>query len=121
MRCAVLPGPGPLMRTLWLAIALAPYVLIAGIDAWMHERGRKVPRPEQAIHAALALAMVVFLPAVFIGRPVIAFTSLAVFVALLVWDETGFHAGIAANERRIHIASWIALAGFVICWRLLDA
>lgn len=109
------------MRTLLLGIAIAPYLLIAAVDAWMHEAGRRVPRMEQALHAALALAMAVFLPAVFLGMTSIAVLALLAFGVLLAWDELGYHAMIARSERRIHIASWIALAAFIVTWVVVGA
>ena len=109
------------MRNLWLGLALLPYLAVAGVDAWMHERGRQVPRVEQWIHGGLALAMAVFLALVFAGRVEQAWAALGLFLALLVWDEVGFHGGIAARERRVHAASWAALAAFVLAWRIVDA
>ena len=109
------------MRNLWLAIALVPYVALAGVDFWMHERGRRVPRVEQWVHAGLAAVMAAFLTAVFTGRSPLALAALAVFVALLAWDELSFHEAIAASERRVHAMSWAALAGFVAAWWLVDA
>ncbi len=108
------------MRNLWLGLALVPYLAVAGVDAWMHERGRKVPRLEQWLHAGLAIAMTAFLVAVFAARPTLAFAALGAFLALLAWDELGFHGGIARNERRVHAVSWVALAGFVAVWWLVD-
>ena len=37
-----------------LGIGLLPYLGVAGIDTWMHERARKVPRIEQLLHVVLA-------------------------------------------------------------------
>ena len=108
------------MRNIWLGLALLPYLAAAGVDAWMHERGRRVPRVEQFVHAGLAAAMVVFLTAVFAARPLFAFAALAAFLALLVWDEAGYHRMIAARERRVHAISWAALAFFVIAWIAVD-
>jgi hypothetical protein len=107
------------MRLLWLSLGLVPYLSLAGIDAWMHERHRRVPRIEQALHAGLAIAIGGFLTGVFTQRTALAAVALAAFIALLVADEAGFHRGIAARERRVHVASWIALAGFVLLWRVL--
>ena len=56
------------MRNVWLGLMLLPYLAAAGVDAWMHERGRRVPRVEQLLHAALAVAMTVFLACVFTGH-----------------------------------------------------
>ena len=109
------------MRNIWLGIALVPYVALAGVDFWMHERGRRVPRVEQWVHAGLALTMATFLMAVFTGRSLAALAALAVFLALLAWDELSFHKAIAASERRVHAMSWVALAGFVAAWWLVNA
>ena len=109
------------MRSLWLGLALAPYLAIAGADAWIHERGRKVPRAEQWAHAGLLVLFVMFAVAVFAGHPVAAVVALAGFIAVLAVDEIGFHRAIARHERRLHIASWFALAGFVAAWWWIDA
>lgn len=108
------------MRNVWLGLALLPYLAAAGVDAWMHERGRRVPRVEQFVHAGLAATMAVFLTAVFAARPPFAFGALAAFLALLAWDELAFHRSIASRERRIHVVSWGALAIFVAAWGLVD-
>src|SRR5689334_4360646 len=108
------------MRNVWLGLALLPYLAAAGVDAWMHERGRRVPRIEQWLHAGLAAAMAVFLAAVFTGRPAVALAALAAFLGLLAWDEIGFHQGIARAERRVHVASWFLLAAFVAAWWWVD-
>ena len=108
------------MRNAWLGLALVPYLAVAGADAWMHERGRRVPPPEQWVHAGLAAAMAVFLGAVFAAVPLVAICALAAFVVLVIWDERAFHAAIAASERRVHAISWAALAGFVAAWWWVD-
>jgi len=108
------------MRNLWLGVALVPYLAAAGVDAWMHERGRRVPRVEQWLHAGLAAGMAAFLVAVFAGRPAAAGAALAAFLALLAWDEIGFHKGIAPAERRVHVISWLLLAVFVSAWWWID-
>lgn len=108
------------MRNVWLGLALLPYLAVAGVDAWMHERGRRVPRIEQWIHAGLALAMLGFLAAVFAGHSAIAWAVLACFLALLAWDEIAFHGSIGARERGVHAVSWAALAGFVAVWWAID-
>ena len=108
------------MRNVWLGLALVPYLAAAGVDAWMHERGRRVPRVEQWIHAGLAVSMAMFLGAVFAGAALVAVAALAAFAGLLLWDETAFHGSIASSERRVHAASWAALAGFVVVWWIVD-
>ena len=108
------------MRNLWLGLALVPYLAAAGVDAWMHERDRRVPRVEQWLHAALAASLAAFLAAVFTAHPAFALGALAAFLACLAWDELGFHRGIGAVERRVHVVSWVLLAGFVAAWWWID-
>jgi len=109
------------MRNAWLGLALVPYLAAAGVDAWMHERGRRVPRTEQWIHGGLALSMAAFLAAVFSAQGPAAWAVLAAFLALLAWDEIAFHRAIDARERRVHAVSWAALAAFVAAWCVVDA
>lgn len=86
----------------------------------MHERARRVPPLEQWIHGGLAVSIILFFTLVFASRTLFAMGALACFIVLLTIDELRFHRGISAEERRIHIASWIALAGFVFVWYLVD-
>ena len=109
------------MRNIWLGLALIPYLAAAAADAWIHERGRRVPRLEQWAHAGLALAFAAFLLGVFAPRAALAWIALASFVALLVVDEWRFHQGLRGLERALHVASWVALAGFVAAWQVLGA
>jgi hypothetical protein len=108
------------MRNVWLGLALVPYLAAAGVDAWMHERGRRVPRVEQFLHAALAVSLAVFVAAAFTAHAAAAVAALGVFLAFLAWDELGFHRGIAPAERRVHVLSWLLLAGFVAAWWWID-
>jgi hypothetical protein len=108
------------MRNVWLGLALVPYLAAAGCDAWMHERGRRVPRVEQWLHAGLAVAITVFLAAVFAARPPVALAALGVFAILLTLDEAGFHRNIGSAERRVHAGSWAGLAAFVAVWWMVD-
>ncbi len=107
-------------RMLALGIGLVPYLGAAGVDAWMHERARKVPLVEQLFHAALAIAFTAFAIFVFLRRDVPALAWLAAFVVCLVFDELGYHRGLAANERRVHIISWAALLFFIGVWFWTD-
>jgi hypothetical protein len=103
-------------RILALGIGLLPYLGTAGIDTWMHERKRKVPRLEQAFHAALAITFTAFAIYVFLGRNVPAIAWLAAFIVCLFFDELGYHRGLAPSERRVHVISWGALLLFVAVW-----
>jgi len=107
-------------RNLILAMAYAPYLGCAAWDGWLHERARRVPRIEQALHAGLAVAMIVFVWAVFTARASTALVALGTFVVMHLWDAFGYHAGIAPRERRVHAYANVALIAFVAVWLLLD-
>jgi len=94
-----------------------PYLIFAGIDTWLHERARRVPRVEQILHAGLAISLIVFLTAVFSARTMIALIALCVFIVLEIFDEFGFHIHLGARERGIHFAAYAALLGFVLTWQ----
>lgn len=104
-------------RFVSLGIGLLPYLGVAGVDTWMHERARKVPRIEQLLHATLAITFTGFAVYVFLQRNVAATSWLAVFLVCLACDEFGFHRGLVANERRVHVISWAALTFFIVVWR----
>jgi hypothetical protein len=104
-------------RLIWLGLAALPYLALAGVDAWMHERARKVPALERAIHYVSAVALIGFIAGALRGQRSLAVSSLAVFVALLAFDEVGFHARIARSERRLHFAAYGALAFLIVVWQ----
>lgn len=106
-------------RMLLLGAALAPYVTLAGIDAWMHERARRVPQLEQVLHYAAALLFVGFVVAVFRDASRLALALFASFAVVAAWDEFGFHRHLDRRERRVHLVAYLALALFVGVWRLL--
>ena len=99
--------------------ALAPYLALAAWDGWLHEKARQVPTVEKLLHAILAVAGVVLVSALFLGRPGFALAGLAVFVVASAIDEFGFHALLALRERRLHFAAYACFAGFigVSVWR----
>ena len=104
---------------LLLCAALAPYVALVGIDAWMHERARRVPRLEQVLHYGAALLFLGFVIAVFRDSTRLALGLFAAFALIAAWDELGFHGHLDARERRVHFVSYAALGLFVGAWRLL--
>jgi len=104
-------------RLIWLGLAALPYLALAGVDAWMHEKARKVPALERAIHYVSAVALIGFIVGALRDQRSLAVPCLAVFVALLAFDETGFHARIASSERRLHLAAYGALAVFIAVWQ----
>jgi hypothetical protein len=106
---------------IWLGIALLPYVALAGIDAWLHEKARKVPRIEQMLHATAAVSLFVFVGAAFGARSALAAIALGVFAVVTFADEFGYHGHLAARERRIHFAAYAALLVFVLAWRWQEA
>jgi hypothetical protein len=107
-------------RMLALGIGLVPYLGAAGMDAWMHEQARKVPFVEQILHAALAITFTAFAVYVFLRREGPALACLAAFLVCLLFDELGYHRGLAAKERRVHVISWAALLLFIGVWFWTD-
>lgn len=87
----------------------------------MHERSRRVPKLEQWIHAGLGVTIGLFFTMVFRGESQFALASLTGFAVLVAFDELQFHQGIATREKRIHQASWVALAVFVCAWQWIDS
>jgi hypothetical protein len=108
-------------RLLLLCAALVPYVALVSIDAWMHERSRRVPRLEQLLHYGAAVLFLAFVAAVFRGAEGLAVALFALFAAVAAWDEIGFHRHLAARERRVHFASYAALTLFIGAWRFVGA
>jgi hypothetical protein len=103
-------------RIAWLAVGVIPYLGLVVVDAWMHERARKVPTVERITHYLSAIALIGFLAGAFWPHPLLATVSLAVFIPLIAFDELGFHRGISASERRVHFAAYASLAVFVAIW-----
>jgi hypothetical protein len=104
-------------RLVLLGAALMPYVALVSVDAWMHERARRVPRLEQFFHAAAAVMFLGFVFAVFRGAATLALALFAVFAVCTACDELGFHRHLAARERRVHFVAYVALAVFLGAWR----
>lgn len=107
-------------RALWLGTSLLPYLTLVSVDAWMHERARKVPRTEQLFHALAALTLLGFLVSVFTRAAVPALAFLAAFLVCTACDEIGFHRGLSALERRVHFAAYAALGVFLAMWRWIE-
>jgi hypothetical protein len=108
------------MRSVWLALALLPYGVLAGYDTWMHERARRVPRIEQVLHLGLGISLIAFLVGAFRGNTPLALGALVPFLGLLVWDAFGYHAVLEARERRVHAWSYLAFGLFVSVWAWIE-
>ncbi len=104
-------------RVLTLGAALLPYLALVSVDAWMHEKARRVPRLEQFLHAAAAVLFLAFVVAVFRDSAA-ALALLLAFAACTAADEFGFHRHLSASERRVHFMAYFALAIFIAAWRL---
>jgi len=107
-------------RFVWLGLAALPYLAMVGVDTWMHEAARKVPRTEKTIHWILAPLLSGFLISAFLARNAIAATLLSAAAVLLVIDEVGFHRPLARSERLVHTVAYVALGGFVATWAWMD-
>ena len=93
-----------------------PYVALALVDGWMHEKHRRVPKLEQGLHLLTLLFVGTFIGAVFLGLTLIASIALACAIPVLAADELGFHRQLAAAERKVHVLADLALAGFACLW-----
>jgi hypothetical protein len=109
------------LRMVWLGLAFAPYAALAAFDGWLHEKARRVPRVEQILHALAALSLLTFVVLAFSARNMAASFVLPVFLATAFADEFGFHRHLDPRERRVHFASYAALALFVVTWRMQAA
>ena len=103
-----------------LGVALAPYLVLVSIDAWMHEASRQVPRVERWLHYSAGALFLGFLVALFRDATALALALFCAFVAITVWDAVGFHRELALRERRVHFAAYVALAVFVCAWGWLE-
>jgi hypothetical protein len=103
-----------------LGFALAPYLALVSIDAWMHEASRQVPRVERWLHYSAAALFVGFLIALFRDVTALALALFGAFAALTAWDAIGFHRHLDARERRVHFAAYVALGFFLCVWGWLE-
>ena len=99
-----------------LAVGLVPYLVLALVDGWMHEKHRRVPKTEQWLHALIFLFVGTFIVAAFLGLTLIAAIALIGAIPVLAADELGFHAELAARERKVHYLADLSLAGFAGLW-----
>ena len=104
------------MRLLVLSVALAPYLGFIAIDAWMHEKARRVPTVEQWLHGGIALAIGSFFLMAFLGADTIAGILLVLSLPLMAADEIGFHGHLSRRERLVHLAEGLSLIIFVFVW-----
>lgn len=96
-----------------LFATLLPYLALAAWDGWLHEKARRVPRVEQALHGAIALGVIGVCVGVFADRPALVWPALALFTLAGAADEFGYHAPLPVRERRLHHAAYACFAGFV--------
>jgi hypothetical protein len=103
-------------RMILLCAALVPYVALVSVDAWMHERARRVPRFERALHYSAAVLFLGFIIAVLRDAIRPALTLLLFLAAATVWDEVSYHRHLDGRERRVHFASHAAFVLFLVAW-----
>ena len=87
------------LNYLLLGVALAPYLALVSIDAWMHEASRQVPRIERWLHYSAAALFLGFLVALFRDATALALPLFGAFAAVTAWDAVGFHRHLDARER----------------------
>src|SRR5687767_10861874 len=104
-------------RLALLAAALVPYLALVSVDAWMHERSRRVPPLEQFLHAGAAVLFFSAVIAIFRGATTVALSLLVAFALCAASDELGFHRKLPARERWVHFIAYAALGLFLGVWR----
>jgi hypothetical protein len=104
-----------------LAASLVPYLALSAYDGWLHEKARRVPRVEQALHGVLFVSAVALIYGLFSGRAWLAWPGLAVFVPAALADELGWHGPLERRERRLHHVAYASFAGFVAVAFVLGA
>lgn len=100
-------------HTLLLVLSLLPYLALAAWDGWLHEKARRVPRVEQALHGLLFMSAACIIFGVFSGRSLLALVAIAVFALAAAADELGFHGPLEQRERRLHHVAYASFAGFL--------
>jgi hypothetical protein len=109
--------PGTGMLTIaqkgMLFASLVPYLGLSAYDGWLHEKARRVPRFEQALHALLFVSAVALIYGLFTARPWLAWSGLAAYVPAALADELGWHGQLEPRERRLHHVAYACFAGFL--------
>ena len=101
-------------QILALTLGFAPYLVLAGYDGWLHEKARRVPRFEQALHALLFVCVLALLWGLFRQHAVLAWLAIGVFTAAALADELGFHGHLHVRERKLHHVAYACFAGFLV-------
>ena len=96
-----------------LIASLLPYLALSAYDGWLHEKARRVPRPEQLLHGTLLVSAIVLIYGIFNARAPLAVPALIVFAIAACADEFGFHGQLERRERRLHHVAYACFAGFV--------
>ncbi|HQZ31383.1 MAG TPA: hypothetical protein PLG89_05915 [Arenimonas sp.] len=100
-------------QTLALTLGFLPYLVLSGYDGWLHEKARRVPRTEQALHALLFACVVALMVGLFRQHAQLAWSAIAVFAVAALADELGFHGHLHHRERRLHHVAYACFAGFL--------
>jgi hypothetical protein len=104
------------MRLLVLYAALVPYLGFVAVDAWMHEKARRVPRAEQWLHGGIVVTLGSFFVLAFSGANIAAGILLVLSLPMMAVDEIGFHGHLSRRERLVHLAEALSLILFVSVW-----
>lgn len=100
-------------QKLAIILGFVPYLALASYDGWLHEKARRVPKPEQALHALLFISVLVLMLGLFRQQAPLFWAALAVFTLAGCADEFGFHGQLHARERRLHHWAYASFAGFL--------
>lgn len=97
-----------------LLLAMTPYLCLALYDGWLHERSRRVPLAEQAVHALAVLSVATLTIGLFFDRPRWVLPAIIGFGVVTAADEVGFHGGLPRRERLLHFAAYACFGGFCL-------
>ena len=101
------------MRTLLLALTLAPYFYYSAKDNAFHFGGRAVRPAEHLAHVVIAFAAVGTAAAVFLSRHGQLLRALPTLLAAGAVDEFLFHRGLPEPESDWHAKAHWSLFAFV--------
>jgi hypothetical protein len=102
------------VRTTALALAIAPFVVLAALDLVYHRTMRTPHVAEDVLHVVLAGSQVALVVSAFRGDVPRILLAAVVTVVLGALDEFGFHHALPARESDLHAKAHFALFGFVV-------
>ena len=107
--------PAASLSTIFMGLALVPFLVFAYRDNVLHFRARKVSMVEHALHLGLGFVLFFLIGSAFMGRMGRMLVGLGLFAVIGAIDEFGFHRAdaIPREEHDVHAKQHFALFVFV--------